>query len=64
MKVKIVNSVVGIGFSFQPGQIVDLPKELAVDLISAGHAVRAVEDARKRSKNAAVHPAAKKGRRE
>lgn len=54
MRIRIINSVAGIGFSAHAGEILDLPDEIAQDLLEAGHAIRLVEQARKRPRDKAV----------
>jgi hypothetical protein len=54
MKIRIINSVAGIGFSARAGEILDLPDDVAQDLLEAGHAVSVVEQARRRPRDKAV----------
>lgn len=38
MKVKILVSVAGIGFSYSPGEVVDLPRDRAEEFLRIGFA--------------------------
>lgn len=50
MKVKILKNIVGIDFSYTVGEEVNLKKELAEDLIRAGHAEAIKSAAKRKSK--------------
>lgn len=60
MKVRILKSCAGMGFSFQAGEVVDLTNPLLDDLISAGIAEPAEEKAVKEAEEKAVKKPAKK----
>ena len=66
MRIAMIRSVAGPGFSYRCGEVADVPAALAEDLVSAGHARRAdrVEEARKPAAGErATHPAATRKRR-
>ena len=47
LKVKATRSVAGRGFAIAPGETKELPKEIAEDLVKAGHAEYVKERSRK-----------------
>jgi len=65
MRISMLQSVAGPGFSYCCGEVVDVPEAVAEDLVSAGYAAPAikVEDARKKSGEQATLPAASRRRR-
>ena len=64
MQVKILNSVAGLSFSFQEGEVVDVADGLAADLVRAGHAepmVAEIESATREPPETAMLPKRRKG---
>lgn len=65
MRIKVMIALAGRGFSCTGGEVVDLPEDIARDLIEAGHAVPAkpVRDAVGRAPGKATSPASSSKRR-
>lgn len=59
MKIKILASIAGPGFSFRPGDAADIDSATAKDLIRAGYAKEAKADGK--GDNSAVGGAGKSG---
>lgn len=54
MKVEFLTQIVGSGFAYSPGDVRDLPNDVAKDFINAGYAKIVAEAPGKRAERAVV----------
>ena len=48
IKVKVLVSVAGVGFSYSPGEVVLMPEERAAEFLRIGYAEKVADDKAKR----------------